>query len=123
MVKSTPWGKSQDSIYLGNGMTFHSTARHGGIHLDPATRKAMSRLLPDEYQNFLNSMTWWEEDCDMVVPMYVFYNDRIPNEFGERNTREALKENLERTHTYAKGGVQMWEAIKDCDPIQLEKTL
>lgn len=62
---NTPWGVSQHTEKLAEGITTVSTSSHGGIKLD-ATRNAM---VPDYMRN---EDGWYEEDCDWAVPAMVF---------------------------------------------------
>lgn len=67
MTTQTPWGKSQQSTIIERGVTFHSTAGHGGFlvtrkyaekHL---TRSAINRGV--EWGNYLT----YEEDCAAYI--------------------------------------------------------
>lgn len=63
--KRTPWGPSQGSTVIAEGITSVSTAGHGGIHLSRARKAQMLRTHPalsrgcSEEGNGI----WFEEDC------------------------------------------------------------
>jgi len=62
---NTPWGKSQQSEQLAPGITFHSTARHGGIKVS----FHRNQQIP-EYMR--NEDGWYEEDCEWCKVYIVF---------------------------------------------------
>lgn len=62
----TPWGRSQKAKIIGNGIVFHHTASHGGIHLSPQRVAEMKEKFP-EFQTFTKSEVWYEEDSDQCV--------------------------------------------------------
>ena len=61
----TPWGPAQQSRIYGEGVTAHSTAGHGGFHLD-ATRNA----LVDPH--WRNRDGWYEEDSEWAIVAATF---------------------------------------------------
>jgi hypothetical protein len=67
----TPWGMSDSQTKIADGIIEVSTPSHGGIWLSEE-RKAQ---LPAGIKNFTNDLTFWEEDCDWVVPYILFAND------------------------------------------------
>jgi hypothetical protein len=56
-LASTPWGVAQCSDIYAEGVVFHSTASHGGFHLDEE-RNALVALA------YRNVGGWYEEDCE-----------------------------------------------------------
>lgn len=54
---NTPWGKSQQKDVLVPGITYYSTASHGGYYVSKAVRAVM----PKQY---VNADGWYEEDCE-----------------------------------------------------------
>lgn len=52
---STPWGTAQVSRRYAEGITFHSTAGHGGFHLDEAANAHVHPF-------YRNAGGWYEED-------------------------------------------------------------
>lgn len=67
----TPWGRSDSKEILAKGIVSYSTPSHGGIRLSP---KRIAQI-PATAHNFLDSLEWWEEDCDWVVPYILFKDD------------------------------------------------
>ncbi len=81
----SPWGPVQDSTELADGIVEVSTASHGGIWLSAYRQREIG-----PYQgNFLNSLEWWEEDCDWAVP-YAFFSRDI----RERGAAYRFEDNL-----------------------------
>lgn len=70
---STPWGKSQGAtVYVENGIVFHSTARHGGFKVSAR----LNREIPEPYRN---ENGWYEEDCEyakVIVSLPAYFTDR-----------------------------------------------
>lgn len=89
----TPWGQSDSKEKLAEGIVSYSTPSHGGIQLS-TERQAQ---LPAGIKNFLNSLEWWEEDCDWVVP-YILFKDDIQ----KQGTAYKFSENLESAYIIAK---------------------
>lgn len=54
---NTPWGRAQSKKVLVPGITFYSTASHGGYYVSKAIRAVMPPHLVTEDG-------WYEEDCD-----------------------------------------------------------
>jgi hypothetical protein len=63
--RSTPWGPAQQSCRYGEGISCHSTAGHGGFHLDDLRNAAVHPLLR-------NANGWYEEDCDWAKVAFTF---------------------------------------------------
>lgn len=53
----TPWGPSQDSYYVSEGIDFYSTASHGGYLLSPERN---AEVRPE----WRTKDRWYEEDCE-----------------------------------------------------------
>ncbi len=69
----TPWGSSQTSDKIATGITFYSTASHGGIKLSEKRHQQVCELFPNF--NTWAGGQWYEEDCDVTVVMLVFANE------------------------------------------------
>ena len=61
----TPWGPAQQSRIYGEGVIAHSTAGHGGFHLD-ATRNALVD------RRWRNRDGWYEEDSEWAIVAATF---------------------------------------------------
>ena len=60
----SPWGDVQHSERIGEGVTFVSTASHGGLRLDADAQKRLPREVRD---CFMNGHGWAEEDCEAPI--------------------------------------------------------
>ena len=69
MKKQTPWGTAQDSHTIAEGITFYSTAGHGGIQLSNERWKELKSILPT-FEPFCGAPGWLEEDCDYFYAMF-----------------------------------------------------
>ena len=69
----TPWGPSQSEEQIADGIVFHSTSSHGGIHLD-ADRNA--RVHPA----WRADNGWYEEDVDWGIAAITFPDLFPPNQ-------------------------------------------
>jgi len=92
IVKNTPWGAAQHHEVLAPGIVAYGTAGHGGIRVD----KSLQAKIP-QCENFLNSRTWWEEDCDWVIP-YIVFRDAIQ----KHGSAYKFNENLSAAYQIAK---------------------
>lgn len=62
---STPWGMAQVSRRYANGIVLHSTAGHGGFHLDEIANAVVHPL-------YRNNDGFYEEDCEWVKVAHAF---------------------------------------------------
>lgn len=69
MTVHTPWGQSQDSHKIADGITFHSTSSHGGIILSKERWAEMKQLLPN-IRTFCGVPGCLEEDCDYMYAVF-----------------------------------------------------
>lgn len=67
----TPWGKAQTVKIVAPGITWISTASHGGIKLDNERSVEFRKQFPDA-KLFLGGSTWFEEDCDAALVAAAF---------------------------------------------------
>lgn len=59
----SPWGRIGGVEEVAEGMTFVSTASHGGVKISAARRLEIPKA-------FHAAGCWYEEDCDAAVPLY-----------------------------------------------------
>ena len=91
----TPWGPAQTSRQYAEGVVFHSTASHGGFHLDPERNAAVHpKLRSDD--------GWYEEDCCWAAVAQAF-----PELFTDFEWRCAAT-------TIRNHEPDAWEAIQGC---------
>lgn len=62
---STPWGMAQLSRQFADGIVLHSTASHGGFHLDENANGAVHLL-------YRNDTEFYEEDCEWAKVAHAF---------------------------------------------------
>lgn len=62
---NSPWGKVQDVREIAEGISFVSTAGHGGFKLD----RQRNALIP---KYFRRASGWYEEDCEAAIVMIFF---------------------------------------------------
>ena len=62
---ATPWGTSQGATVHADGVVFHSTASHGGFHLNPERNAKVHPLLRAVEG-------WYEEDCHWAAVAHAF---------------------------------------------------
>jgi hypothetical protein len=67
---NTPWGSSQGATIYANGVVCHSTAGHGGFHLDAAHNAKIHPALRARDG-------WYEEDCAWAAVAQAFPGHRI----------------------------------------------
>lgn len=81
----TPWGKSQHQTQFGEGIVFHTTAGHGGFHVESRLLKLMPQVLQD-FNPFTGKKGWFEEDCDWAIVAVAF-----PDRFEKPSLQAAVK--------------------------------
>jgi hypothetical protein len=68
--RSTPWGREQTRREVAEGITFYSTASHGGYHLSPERFAKFREYFPDF--GLWAGDPWFEEDCDAALVVVTF---------------------------------------------------
>lgn len=93
----SPWGHVVSVRKLAPGIMLVTTMSHGGIFLTRDRQQQLAERAPQ----FLNAVegcayapkpTWWEEDCEAVLPLLAFW-DELPQEMR----RAAYYANMVRT--------------------------
>lgn len=116
MSVQTPWGESQSDKEHAEGITFYTTASHGGFHLSDEREAELRKLLPD-WCSFNGNHTWYEEDCDWAVVVIVF-----PQYFGADILFNAAR--VARTWQDKSIEACKWAAVvKLLDRPEIKKTL
>jgi hypothetical protein len=62
---STPWGMAQVSRQFADGIVLHSTASHGGFHLDENANGTV-------HAHYRNDTEFYEEDCEWAKVAHAF---------------------------------------------------
>jgi len=76
----TPWGEAQTIEEIIPGLVLVSTASHGGVRVGAS----LTKYIPEIFRTGDN---WYEEDCEIEIPMY-FLKSKIAEvrpEWVERN--------------------------------------
>lgn len=81
---NTPWGKAQTTTTIDKGITFITTAGHGGILLSEERRKEFDEKFPT-FSTFAGG-NWFEEDCDASFVVVAF-----PGSFQEYTVYSAVR--------------------------------
>lgn len=76
----TPWGPAQSKDMIVDGITFYSTASHGGFKVD----EELLQTMPEKARKGFAGYGWFEEDCDAAVVIYYF-----PQHFSEEQVQSA----------------------------------
>ena len=71
-LPETPWGPAQTSEVIAPGITFYSTASHGGFHLSDERNARVSLKLRRSTFLQLGMKGWYEEDCDASIVLATF---------------------------------------------------
>ena len=86
----TPWGTADYVEHIAPGIVVVGTAGHGGVKLSPERNRKIPLALR-------NSSGWYEEDCEVYIPMAYH-----PEAF----VRDG--QTVEKTRSYARGGLVNW---------------
>lgn len=93
----TPWGPTQQIEKISEGITWCSTASHGGYYVsnDLDFGATLSRM-PEKYRSFKPwaGIGWYEEDCDWAI-VCLAYPKEFEAHYGERYPE--MKAAAERT--------------------------
>lgn len=100
----TPWGESQQTDTIAEGITWVSTAGHGGIIISPERRAAMPKSLR-EFAPFAGGNAY-EEDCDVAIVIAAF-----PQHFTAKQVASAVSTIDAGEGRYFKG-VQVGDAAR-----------
>lgn len=85
----TPWGPAQTADVIKRGVTFVTTAGHGGLRVSVGVaRKALSAAAV-RCAEFWGGYYWFEEDCAVNIPFYEH------PEWAAGSTPEQLKTAIE----------------------------
>lgn len=89
----TPWGPSDSKTKHATGITFYTTAGHGGFKISESRRRSMPVCLRD-LVTFVGG-NWYEEDCDAAIVIVAF-----PWLFSDEQVADAVE------------AVQYWRKIE-----------
>lgn len=84
MATSTPWGPSQETTRIARGITFYSTAGHGGFKLSAGRNAVIRREVKDRTWGLRGHDGWYEEDCDAALVVVAF-----PEHFSPEQVQRA----------------------------------
>ena len=74
-IQSSPWGRVQKQQQIAPGIIWVHTAGHGGIWLSPERQAQLPAWALEIGSQYCEKPTWWEEDCEAAVVMYVFFEE------------------------------------------------
>ncbi|WIB65345.1 hypothetical protein [Curtobacterium sp. MCBD17_040] len=81
----SPWGEVQHVEHFAEGMTFISTAGHGGVKLSPQR----NALIPAPLRR---RSGWYEEDTEVAIPEAYFPEEFTKVRWGAPRTAEEFRE-------------------------------
>jgi hypothetical protein len=91
VIKYSPWGAVQKQKVLAPGIVQVFTAGHGGIWLSPERQAQLPEWAKQIASSYAPKPQWWEEDCEMAIPLLVFYSE-VHQHFS--CSREALEREI-----------------------------
>lgn len=91
----TPWGTAQSESPFIEGITFYSTAGHGGMKLSRFYNKKIPAI-------FRRPNGWYEEDCEYHIPMFFLYEDLLKTPLKVLQDHWRNTTNVEECLTYHK---------------------
>lgn len=96
MATNTPWGKSQNSTQIARGLTFHSTAGHGGFLVSKGY--AEKHLTPSALKRAVvwGSYYAFEEDCAAAIVEFELPYTRVLYTNFQEVTDEKVFKTLSR---------------------------
>jgi len=129
VATATPWGASQTTHKVMNGLTWYSTSGHGGLCISKGLAdKKLSPNARAEGIKYAGSY-WYEEDVQWSIPFYenpewlkLFLDMKI---FSSIPTKDGLKSRIERYFPdYFKVGKAEnidFRALKEGDLLYIDK--
>ncbi len=105
----TPWGPAHTATDYGQGVTFYTTAQHGGFHLSEEALARMAKPL-DSLGTFAGP-GWYEEDADWSLVAVSF-----PDLFDDYELFCAARILLARRPRYLEGA-EAWLSTPEAKPI------
>lgn len=75
----TPWGTSQTQHRQAEGLTWVSTASHGGLRLSPERQAQLAESFPF-FKSWTGTLEWLEEDCDCQWAILCWPDDFTPQD-------------------------------------------
>lgn len=78
-LAASPWGPIDSHDTLAPGITLVSTSSHGGIHLDDDHERQIPVEVRHTARRPYAPAGWYEEDCDLVIPVLWFYDELEKN--------------------------------------------
>uniref|UniRef100_A0A6M3K5G1 DUF7007 domain-containing protein n=1 Tax=viral metagenome TaxID=1070528 RepID=A0A6M3K5G1_9ZZZZ len=100
MAGATPWGISQTTEQIAEGIIFYSTASHGGYGLSRLRMREFLDQFP-EFETFAGG-PWFEEDFDSAM---------IPVAFPEHFPAEQVAMARDRVRSMASHGYERFETV------------
>jgi hypothetical protein len=92
----TPWGLAQDAWEIARGVTWYSTAGHGGLKVAAGVARAMLTDAARKLGLNWGGSYWYEEDVAWAIPFYEHpeWDAVLSRKSG---SRQSSPENVERT--------------------------
>ena len=72
---TTPWGPAETTDEVAPGITFYTTASHGGYYLSPERNAEIPLGLRMETFCKLGLEGWYEEDFDARIVETIFFDE------------------------------------------------
>lgn len=100
----TPWGHAQYAARFLRGIVFYSTSSHGGLKV---TKKVGDKYLSEFARTHCirtEDAYWFEEDCDINVPVYELtlnlegFRESARDVFKAVDDTESMKESVKRAY-------------------------
>lgn len=110
-VIGTPWGNAQTSTEYGPGVTFYTTAGHGGFQLSPEALTKMPH--PLAHVGTFAGPGWYEEDCDWSVVAISF-----PEMFSDAELFSAVETIMGGSRPAYMDGVDAWLESPAAKPVR-----
>jgi hypothetical protein len=87
--KHSPWGAVDHSEVIISGMVRVHTPSHGGIYLSEERQRMLPAWAKKIPASYCSKPTWWEEDCEAIVPLYAFH-DELPEGYTKFSRAQLL---------------------------------
>lgn len=118
-MPQTPWGPVQHADQVAPGITFYSTAGHGGYHLSRHRHAALAKLFPD-FRTFAGG-PWYEEDEDYAVVVLAFHEHFTAEQL--RGAAGTVRRAAQRSTGWTRGWSQVERWLESLDGAEIRQRI
>lgn len=124
----TPWGSAQTAYNIARGVTWYSTAGHGGLKVAKGIAQKMLSDAARKMGDFWGGAYWYEEDVAWAIPCYEVpqWDALIARKMGgKKHSKKDLEQIVRRWYPkyfeMVESGFALPEPLKRGDTLEFKK--